>query len=157
MWLDPSLPDLCHAGIAGDEPTWRGELTRLRVGLQGQKCSYADAGQIGVLLTMAGRGLRALEVFRLLEGFEHRDPRAEVSGVTGQPGAGSEPVAAPSWPLSSPAAESFDPETGPLGQYASQLRLLAALVLSGRWGQARWCCERIMRSERDGAGKERVG
>jgi len=157
MCLDSSLPDLCHAGITGDEPTWRGELTRLRAGLQGRTCSCADAGRLGVLLMMAGRGLRALEVFRLLEDFEHRDPRGETSEATGETESGSEPAVAPSRPPSSPAAELFDSATGPMWHHESPLRLLAALVLSGRWGQARWCCERIVRSERDGAGKERVG
>jgi len=138
MRLDISLPDLCEAGVTGDEFTWNGSLRRLRREIAGKRRSLSEAGHLGVLLMLASRPERARDVFVILDELARLTAAAPGRGV---PDAGREPHPTDQ-PADSLAFEFGDENTG--------TNLLAALVLSGRWALARRCCERMVRPDHAG-------
>ena len=67
MTMETCLSDGCTAGVFGDRRTWVSTLEAYRRGISSSRCTPSEAGNLGVLLILAGRGERALEVFTLLE------------------------------------------------------------------------------------------
>ena len=63
----PDLPELCGAAVSGNDMTWNGTLRTIRREIGAGRLSAADAGNLGVLLMLAGLKERALGVFSALE------------------------------------------------------------------------------------------
>ncbi len=141
--LDRSLPELCHTGVSSDERVWSRSLARLRRELEAQRRSPNEVGLLAALLTLAGRRDRGLDVFRILEEVSGSERIEQYVGVVpGQRnGRGS-------WA----GLGSGDSDVYQLGEEVMGMDLLAALVLSGRWKQARRCCEGLSPSAKHNAG-----
>ncbi|MHC4090056.1 MAG: hypothetical protein ACYSUQ_03685 [Planctomycetota bacterium] len=139
--MDLSLPDLCDIGVAGDDVTWDRSLVLLRREIAGKRYSLTEAGHLGVLLALAGRGDRACQVFVTVEEMARLDDNGSAAGsiATRRDTRITDQTADP------PAVDYGDTNTG--------INLLAALVLSGRWALARRCCERMVRSDQAAAAR----
>jgi len=137
-----SLSAACNAGCFGDQKTWTRTLEAYRCGIDSDHCSPAEVGNLGVLLMLAGKGTRALQVFAMLEEL-----------VT-PPGAQPDPIGRAA-PHAGRRREETDkskdaPASNPSSQKAGP-HLLAALVLSGQWAQAHRCCQRMVHGDPPGA------
>ena len=133
--MDTCLSDGCTAGVFGDGRAWARTLGAYRDGLRSSRRSPAEAGNLGVLLLLAGRGDRGLEVFSMLDELAPGSTMYLHSSGRATPGANSD-------------AQGFDgpDDSGAFG-FPNQDRephLLAALVLSGQWARAHRCCERMV-------------
>ncbi len=133
--MDTCLSDGCTVGVFGDGSAWAWTLEAYRDGLESRRRSPAEAGNLGVLLLLAGRGDRALEVFAMLEDLAPGSAMYIHSAGRTTPGAQGD-------------AEGFDglDDSGAFG-FQNEDRgphLLAALVLSGQWARAHRCCERMV-------------
>ena len=134
---EPGLPELCDAGVTCDRCVWQDALVGVKCDLESGRRSYADAGHLGFLLALAGRTDRALEVFAMLD-----DLASGGSTSAGGRGLGEMEPARPSDYL---PAERGGLRSGT--NSISDMYLLAALVLSGRWAEAYRCCRRLMSSD----------
>ena len=141
--LDRSLPELCHAGVSSDERAWSRSLVRLRRELESERRSPNEAGILAALLTLAGRRDRGLDVFRILEEVSTSARIEEYVGVVPSQRNGRRCWA---------GLGSGDSDVYQLGKEVMGMDLLAALVLSGRWKQARRCCEGLSPSAKHNAG-----
>lgn len=131
MMPDSALAEICSLGLYSDQPRWTAMIRSVREGVDDGSRSAQWAGNLGVLLLLAGRGDRAVQVFDMLaELLTTRSNGSNGNGV----GLGWE-GGVPSWPadLDGRQIES-DGDT----------RVLAALVLSGRWALARRCCRELV-------------
>jgi len=145
MGISPALSELCEVGVFGDELAWAGALRAYRRQLHRRRVAPAEAAQLGALLTLAGRSARALEIFALLDRTARRAIWAAVwRGIPGQRprlrrtrGAGRR----------APGGSVVEPREFNRQGMESSGDLLAALVLSGRWDQARRCCQRMVRED----------
>ncbi|MCP4248388.1 MAG: hypothetical protein GY778_15175 [bacterium] len=141
--LDRSLPELCDVGVSSDERAWARSLVRLRREIEGERRSPSEAGLLAALLTLAGRRNRGLDVLRILEEVSASARIEEIVGVVPSQRNGGRCWA---------ALGSGDSDVYQLGEEDMGMDLLAALVLSGRWKQARRCCEGLSPPAKHNAG-----
>ena len=128
----PDLPELCGAGVSGNDTTWNGTLRTIRREVGAGRLSAADAGNLGVLLMLAGRKQRALGVFSALELVASRGPAGSTwNSLAALPSRNSRPAE------TSHLADDSGVQTH------SETSLLADLVLSGQWSDARRFCRRM--------------
>ena len=132
----PALPELCDAGVTCERSAWQDTLSALRLDLESGQRPFAEAGHLGFLLSLAGRADRALAVFAMLADLTASRP----SSTNGRCCGALELAPPNSYPSSTP--NGLDADTNSL----SDMYLLAALVLSGRWAEAHRCCRRLTSS-----------
>lgn len=131
MMPDSALAEMCSLGLYGDQQHWRTTIRGVRAGVGDGSKSPQWAGHLGVLLLLAGRGDRAVQVFDMLaELLPTRSNGHNGNGVRlGWEGG------VPSWPIDA---------VGSQIEFEGDTRVLAALVLSGRWALARRCCRELV-------------
>ncbi|MFQ5492483.1 MAG: hypothetical protein ACE5GE_17375 [Phycisphaerae bacterium] len=135
MMFESALADVCSLGLRGDRQSWKTTILAIRQSVDQGTRSPQWAGHLGMLLLLAGRGDRAVQVFDMLaEMLKSSSPRTNGHGVRlgWEGGVWHWPADRLGRPIES------DGDT----------RALAALVLSGRWAQARRCCRELVEQDR---------
>ena len=131
MMPDSGLAEMCNLGLYSDQQRWTATIRGVRRGVDDGSKSPQWAGHLGMLLLLAGRGDRAVQVFDML---------AELLTV-GSNGSNGHGVRL-GWEggvLSAPIDR-----MGLQIESDGDTRVLAALVLSGRWALARRCCRELV-------------